>query len=93
MQTPYGEAPALFTAGRAPFMIDGDWRAGAFLTDESTGEALIPPEKQKDIVMTVFPAIPGEINHGTSSIVRRCWLCHECTGKNRVLRKKKPPGV
>lgn len=69
MQTPYGEAPALFAAGRAPFMIDGDWRAGDFLTDESTGEALIPPEKQKDIVMTVFPAIPGEINHGTSSIV------------------------
>ena len=69
MQTPYGEAPALFAAGRAPFMIDGDWRAGAFLTDESTGKALIPPEKQKDIVMTVFPAIPGEINKGTSSIV------------------------
>jgi len=69
MQTPYGEAPALFAAGRAPFMIDGDWRAGAFLTDESTGKALIPPEKQKKIKMTVFPAIPGEINHGTSSIV------------------------
>lgn len=68
-QTPYGEAPALFAAGRAPFMIDGDWRAGAFLTDESTGKALIPPEKQKKIKMTVFPAIPGEINHGTSSIV------------------------
>lgn len=69
MQTAYGEAPALFAAGRAPFMIDGDWRAGAFLTDESTGKALIPPEKQKKIKMTVFPAIPGEINHGTSSIV------------------------
>lgn len=69
MQTPYGEAPALFAAGKAPFMIDGDWRAGAFITDPTTGTALIPPEKQKEIVMTVFPEIPGEINHGTSSIV------------------------
>lgn len=69
MQTPYGEAPALFAAGKAAFMIDGDWRAGAFITDPTTGVALIPPEKQKEIVMTVFPAIPGEINHGTTSVV------------------------
>ena len=76
MQTPYGEAPALFAAGRAPFMIDGDWRAGAFLTDESTGKALIPPEKQKKIKMTVFPAIPGE---STMAPLRcaRGWLCDE----------------
>ncbi len=69
MQTPYGEAPALFAAGKAPFMIDGDWRTGAFITDQSTGVALIPPEKQKDIVLTVFPQIPGEVNKGTTSIV------------------------
>ena len=43
-------------------MIDGDWKVGNFLTD-TTGQALIPPEQQKGIVMTVFPEIPGEINH------------------------------
>lgn len=69
MQTPYGEVAALFAAGKAPFMIDGDWKAGAFLTDPTTGQALILPEKQKKIVMTVFPAISGEVVSGTTSSV------------------------
>ena len=69
LQTPYNEVNALFAAGKAPFMIDGDWKVGNFLTDPTSGQALIPPDKQKDIVMTVFPAIPGEVNHGTTSVV------------------------
>jgi raffinose/stachyose/melibiose transport system substrate-binding protein len=69
MQTPYGEAPALFAAGKAPFMIDGDWRASAFLTDPTTDQALIAPKDQKKVTITVFPAIPGEVNSRASSIV------------------------
>jgi raffinose/stachyose/melibiose transport system substrate-binding protein len=69
LQTPYGEVPALFAAGKAPFLIDGDWRSGAFQTDTSTGVALIPVKDQPDIAMTVFPALPGEKNHNTSSSV------------------------
>ena len=68
-QTAYNEVNGLFASGQAPFMVDGDWKVGNFLTDPTTGEALIPPERQHQIVMTVFPAIPGEINHGTSSTV------------------------
>ncbi|TCW61154.1 extracellular solute-binding protein [Treponema sp. J25] len=69
LQTPYGEVPALFAAGKAPFLIDGDWRTGAFITDKSTGVALIPPEKQKDIQLMVLPALPGEKFPNTSSAV------------------------
>lgn len=65
--TPYGEVDSLFATGRAPFMIDGDWKTGGFLTDPATGEALIPVDEQPDYVLTVFPAIPGEVNHGTTS--------------------------
>lgn len=68
MQTPYGEVAALFAAGRAPFMIDGDWKAGAFLLDPTTGQSLLSPAQQEKVEITVFPAIPGEINHNTSSI-------------------------
>ena len=69
LQTPYNEVNGLFAAGKAPFMVDGDWKVGNFLTDITTGDALIPPDKQKDIGMTVFPEIPGEINHQTTSTV------------------------
>lgn len=69
LQTPYNEVNGLFASGKAVFMIDGDWKVGNFLTDITTGQALIPPEQQKGIVMTVFPEIPGEINHRTSSSV------------------------
>ncbi|WP_304222990.1 ABC transporter substrate-binding protein [Gracilinema caldarium] len=69
LQTPYGEVPALFAAGKAPFLIDGDWRSGAFQTDTSTGVALISVKDQPNIAMTVFPALPGEKNKNTSSSV------------------------
>lgn len=69
MNTTYGEVNALFAAGRAPFMIDGDWKVGNFITDVSTGEALIPVDKQHEFKMIIFPAIPGEINPRSSSAV------------------------
>lgn len=69
MNTTYGEVNGLFAAGRAPFLIDGDWKTGNFLTDPDTGEALIPVDQQPNFIMTVFPAIPNEINSKSSSTV------------------------
>ena len=67
MQTSYAEVNGLFATGRAPFMIDGDWKVSNFLTDQTTGEALIPVGRQHEFMMTIFPAIPGEINTASSS--------------------------
>jgi len=72
IQIGYGETPALFAAGKAAFLIDGDWRKGDFLTDKATGKALIDPAKQaSDFVYLPFVAIPGEIakNKGSVSAV------------------------
>lgn len=67
MNTTYADVNGLFAAGRAPFLIDGDWKVGNFITDVTTGEALIPVEEQGEFLMTIFPAIPGEINKASSS--------------------------
>lgn len=67
MNTSYAEVNGLFATGRAPFMIDGDWKVSNFLTDVTTGEALIAVDKQPEFIMTIFPAIPGEIHVASSS--------------------------
>jgi raffinose/stachyose/melibiose transport system substrate-binding protein len=71
IQIGYGESPALFAAGKAAFLIDGDWRIGDMITDKASGKpALIAPEKQKsDFVFLPFVQIPGEKNKGTVSAV------------------------
>ncbi|HHY09895.1 MAG TPA: carbohydrate ABC transporter substrate-binding protein [Firmicutes bacterium] len=69
MNTTYEEVNGLFAAGQAPFLIDGDWKVGNFITDVSTGEALIPVEEQENFKMLIFPAIPGEINKRSASTV------------------------
>ncbi|TFG85271.1 MAG: extracellular solute-binding protein [Spirochaetales bacterium] len=69
LQISYGEGPALFAAGKCLMYIDGDWRAGAFITDPTTGKALISPTDQKNVKLTVFPAIPGEKISGSSSTI------------------------
>jgi len=70
IQLAYGEGPALFAEGEAAFLVDGDWRQGAFLTDSSTGVALIDPQRQKnDFALRNFPAIPGEKNPGIVSAI------------------------
>ena len=70
IQLEYGEGPALFSEGKAAFLVDGDWRQGAFITDKSSGKALIPPDKQaSDYLFLNFPAIPGEKNPGVTSAV------------------------
>ena len=56
----YGEGPGLFATNTAAYYIDGDWRMGAFITDKTTGQALITPENQKNFLITVFPEIDVE---------------------------------
>jgi len=70
VQLAYGEAPALFAEGKAAFYIDGDWRQGAFVTDKTTGKALIAPARQgTDFAYLNIPAIPGEKNPGVVSAI------------------------
>lgn len=61
LQTGSAEVPGLFASGRAAYLIDGDWRTGAFLTDPATGGALLPAAAQEKIVLTVIPPVPGEL--------------------------------
>lgn len=64
----YGDGPGMFASDQAAMFVDGDWRVGAFLTDKSTGETLIPRENQPtDFVFANFPAIPGEKYPGVVS--------------------------
>jgi raffinose/stachyose/melibiose transport system substrate-binding protein len=69
-QVGYGESPGLFVSGKAAIYIDGDWRAGSYITDKASGKALIAPAAQEsDFVLLPFPAIPGEKNPGVVSAV------------------------
>ena len=70
----YGEGPGLFATNKGAYYIDGDWRAGAFITDPDTGQALISPARQKNIRVTVFPDIEGaKLNKSTSTILGTGW--------------------
>lgn len=71
LATDYGASIGQFASNKGAYMIDGDWRTGAFITDQSTGEALIPVAKQeKDISLMVFPKIPGaKMNESSSAVV------------------------
>ncbi|MDR0568884.1 MAG: extracellular solute-binding protein [Spirochaetaceae bacterium] len=72
--TSYGDSPGLFASNKGAYMIDGDWRVGQFITDKSTGQALISPEKQKNILITVFPDIEGaRLNKSTSGVLGTGW--------------------
>jgi raffinose/stachyose/melibiose transport system substrate-binding protein len=72
----YGEGPGLFANNRAAYFIDGDWRASAFVTDASTGEALVSPERQEKISVTVFPEIdlPGvKFDRSSTAVLSTGW--------------------
>jgi raffinose/stachyose/melibiose transport system substrate-binding protein len=70
IQLAYGEGPALFAENKAAFLVDGDWRQGAFLTDKTSGVALIDPARQAtDFEILNFPAVPGEKNPGVVSAI------------------------
>lgn len=73
LQLAYGEAPGLFASGKAAILIDGDWKQSSFVTDQTTGQALISPEDQKNnIELKAFPAIPGEKYPGVVSSTLGC---------------------
>lgn len=69
MQIGYNDVNGLWASGKAPFMVDGDWKVSNFLTDPSTKSALIPVSEQKNYSLNVFPAIPGEKFHNTTATV------------------------
>ena len=70
----YGDGPGLFATNKGAYYIDGDWRVGAFITDASTGQALIPVAKQSNILVTVFPDIEGaKVNKSTSGVLGTGW--------------------
>jgi len=65
----YGEGPGMFANNQGAYYIDGDWRVGAFITDSSTGQALISPSRQNNIRIGVFPEIPGAKINSSSSVI------------------------
>ncbi|MDR0290590.1 MAG: extracellular solute-binding protein, partial [Treponema sp.] len=70
----YGDGPGMFSTNKGAYYIDGDWRVGAFITDKSTGQALLTPARQNNIRMTVFPDIEGaKINRSTSGVLGTGW--------------------
>jgi raffinose/stachyose/melibiose transport system substrate-binding protein len=72
--TAYGDSPGMFATNKGAYMIDGDWRVGAFITDKSTGQALISPDRQRNILISVFPDIEGaKLNRSTSGVLGTGW--------------------
>jgi len=72
--TAYGDSPGMFATNKGAYMIDGDWRVGTFLTDKTTGQALLTPDQQKKVEITVFPDIEGaKINRSTSGVLGTGW--------------------
>jgi len=74
LTTGYGDVIGQFATNKAGYYIDGDWRVGAFITDQSTGQALISPARQRNIQITVFPEIEkAKINRSNSVILGVGW--------------------
>jgi raffinose/stachyose/melibiose transport system substrate-binding protein len=74
LTTDYGSVVGQFAANRGAYLVDGDWRIAAFITDKSTGDALIDAERQKNFTITVFPDIEGaKLNKSTSGILGTGW--------------------
>ncbi len=68
LSSPYGAARGAFAQGKAAFLIDGDWATGAFMEDQSTGDALISRAAQdKDFELMVIQGLPGEVIHNSNS--------------------------
>ncbi|GHV85225.1 hypothetical protein AGMMS50230_08330 [Spirochaetia bacterium] len=69
LSTGYGDVVGQFAGNKGAYYIDGDWRVAAFVTDKSSGKAAIPPDKQRNIRITVFPDIPGARFNKSDSVV------------------------
>jgi len=68
LSSPYGAARGAFAQGKAAFLIDGDWSAGAFMEDQTTGDALINRKAQEeDFELMVIKGLPGEVIHNSNS--------------------------
>jgi raffinose/stachyose/melibiose transport system substrate-binding protein len=64
----YGDGLGRFANGEGAYLIDGDWRVGALITDQTTKQAIIPPARQGNFIMTVFPDIAeARLNKSTST--------------------------
>jgi raffinose/stachyose/melibiose transport system substrate-binding protein len=74
--TDYGSGPGLFATNKSAYYVDGDWRVGDFITDPTTGQALISPARQRDFLITVFPDIdlPGvKFNKSNTVVLATGW--------------------
>ena len=68
LNSTYGSSYGPFALNQYAFLIDGDWACSSLQEDVTTGEALIDRERQQnDIELMVFPEIPGEVVHNTTS--------------------------
>ncbi len=68
LNSSYGSGRGGFANNQCAFFIDGDWSSAAFQTDMTTGKALLSRERQaNDVELIVFPEIPGEVVHNTTS--------------------------
>ncbi|MDR3303892.1 MAG: extracellular solute-binding protein [Treponema sp.] len=64
----YGDGLGRFANGAGAYFIDGDWRVGSFITDQTSKQAIIPVDRQPNFVMTVFPDIESaKLNKSTST--------------------------
>ncbi|MDR2629851.1 MAG: extracellular solute-binding protein [Spirochaetaceae bacterium] len=74
LTTDYGSVVGQFATNKGAYLVDGDWRIGAFITDKSTGQALIAPDRQRNFDITVFPDIEdARLNKSTSGILGTGW--------------------
>jgi raffinose/stachyose/melibiose transport system substrate-binding protein len=74
LTTDYGSVVGKFATNKGAYLVDGDWRIGAFITDKSTNQALISPERQNNILITIFPDIEGaKLNKSSSGILGTGW--------------------
>jgi raffinose/stachyose/melibiose transport system substrate-binding protein len=63
-----GDIIGKFATNKGAYYIEGEWRVGNFITNQSTGQALIAPERQQNFSVTVFPEIQGVKFNKSSSV-------------------------
>lgn len=69
-----GDIIGKFATNKGAYYIEGEWRVGNFITNRSTGQALISPERQNDFSVTVFPDIQGvKLNKSSSVTMGTGW--------------------
>jgi len=70
----YGEGPGLFATNKSAYYVDGDWRVGDFLEDETSGDALFTNARQRNIRISVLPDIANaKVNKSNSTVLGTGW--------------------